>query len=280
MRILTVKAIGVALTVVATFGMGAASASAQGPRGKINIGQGHSGAGISGTVSQVVHRGGGAAGGSSNGGGGIATPAPPAPVVRRTGRYISYDYSNSGGGELRYVFDGGRDYCDRGTAVMRCFGPKPKPGEAPRRVPPPVTPEEIVERTLVNAELPSPRPNIDPGYAVTGMRAYLETGDRRTHRFDTIPTVLGPLQITATSTYTVDWGDGTVTGPHKTTGGTYPNGTITHVYQDTGVVDVIVSQSWTARWRLAGRSGTVGGLRSSGTIDDFAVQEVQAVRTH
>jgi hypothetical protein len=234
---------------------------------------------IGGVVDRVIERPGSEGGTSTPAG--TPSPLPPAPVVTRTREYVAYDYSNSGGGQLRYVFDDERDYCDYGSASVTCFGPRPEPGEpGPRRVAPPVTPEDIVERTLVNAKLPSPRPNIDPGYAVTGMRAYLETGDRRTHRFDAIPTVLGPLQITATSTYTVDWGDGTVTGPHQTTGGKYPDGTISHVYTDTGTVDVTVSQTWTARWWLAGRSGTVGGLRSSGTIEDFAVQEVQAVRTH
>jgi hypothetical protein len=208
------------------------------------------------------------------------SPAPPAPVVRRTGRFISYDYSNSGGGRVRYVFDKGRDFCTYESVSVTCYGPRPSRGEAPRPIAPPVTPQEIVQRTLVNATLPSPKPNIDPGYAITGMRAYLEAGDRRTHRFDTIPTVLGPLQITATSSYTVDWGDGTVTGPHHTTGGKYPDGTITHVYQDTGVVEITVSQRWTARWTLAGQSGTVGGLSSSGALPDFAVREVQAVREH
>jgi hypothetical protein len=163
---------------------------------------------------------------------------------------------------------------------MVCYGPEPPAVEGtPRRpAPPPLSPTEVVERTLVNVRLPNPRPNIDPGHAITGLRAYLETGNTRRHRFDTIDTVLGPLSITATSTYTVDWGDGTVTGPHNSTGGKYPDGDISHVYQDAGIVDIVVRQNWTARWRLAGQSGTVGGLRSSGQLEDFEVQEVQAVR--
>ncbi|MPZ71914.1 MAG: hypothetical protein GEU74_01575 [Nitriliruptorales bacterium] len=205
-------------------------------------------------------------------------------MVTRTRKFISYDFAGSGGGELRYVFDPQRDHCDSGSAVMTCYGPRPPRPDRPARrrpapPPPPVTPQEIVERTIVNVRLPNPRPNIDPGYAITGMRAYLETGNRSTHRFNPIATVLGPLSITARSTYIVDWGDATITGPHATTGGKYPDGTITHVYQDSQLLDVVVTQHWTAHWSLAGHSGTIGGLRSSGALGDFAVREVQAVRT-
>lgn len=208
--------------------------------------------------------------------------AAPAPVVTRSRRGITYDYSKLGGGVLEYVFDGRQDHCDGSGTVMTCYGRRPAPveGPAPRRAPPPppITPEQIVERTLVNVRLPDPQPEIDPGYAVTGLTAYLETGNTTSHTFAPIDTVLGPLSITATSTYTVDWGDGTVTGPHASNGGPYPNGQITHVYQRTATVDVVVTQHWSARWSLAGHAGTVTGLQSVGALEDFAVREIQAVR--
>lgn len=90
--------------------------------------------------------------------------------------------------------------------------------------------------------------------------------------------MLGPLSITATSSYTVNWGDGTTTGPHSTSGGNYPDGDITHVYRDAETVDITVTQSWTAQWSLAGQSGTITGLSSSGDLPNFVVREVQAVR--
>ena len=217
-------------------------------------------------------------GGDGSGG---AAPAAPRPIVSRDQRGVTYDYTSVGGGEMRYTFDPTRDYCDWTADYVECFGPRPprRPGgERPAPAPPPITPSEIVERTIVNVRLPRPRPNIDPGHAVTGLRAYLETGNRRSHSFAPIATVLGPLRITATSTYTVDWGDGTITGPHRTVGAKYPDGDITHVYRDAATVDVTVAQNWTARWRLAGQSGTIGGLRSAAQITDFEIREVQAVR--
>jgi hypothetical protein len=207
--------------------------------------------------------------------------------VIRNKREIVYDYTHLGGGKIHYVFDDTRDWCDGSQSRATCYGPRPKPvegqrpGQRPRRrapVPPPLTPTEIVERTIVNVRLPSPDPNIDPGYAITGMKAYLETGNSTRHTFDAIPTVLGPLSITATSTYTVDWGDGTTTGPHSSNGGKYPNGSITHVYRDAETLDITVTQNWSAQWSLAGQSGTIGGLSSSGALPNFVVREVQAVR--
>ena len=230
-------------------------------------------------VRSSAERGGGRGSGgteTTDGGGGPVKR----PVVTRNKREIVYDYTRVGGGKMHYIFDNTRDYCDGSDNATFCYGPKPKPGEkGPRApVPPPLTPTEVVERTLVNVRLPSPKPNVDPGYAVTGMKAYLETGNEKTHEFDAIDTVLGPLRITATSTYTVDWGDGATTGPYSSTGGKYPDGTITHVYQDSGLVDIVVTQNWTAKWRLAGQTGSIGGLNSSGDLPDFAVREVQAVR--
>lgn len=239
---------------------------------------------ISGVITKTT--GGGGSGSSSGGtvtqsGGGGGGPST-GPRITRNKRGIVYDYTDVGGGKMHYVFDKTRDYCHGSVNQTFCYGPKPKPvdGRPARRapVPPPLTPTEVVERTIVNVQLPEPNPNIDPGYAVTGMKAYLETGSDRTHRFAPIDTVLGPLTITASSTYTVNWGDGSVTGPHSSSGGKYPDGNITHVYQDARTVDITVTQNWTAQWSLAGQSGTIGGLSSNGQLPNFVVREVQAVR--
>ena len=196
---------------------------------------------------------------------------------------IVYDYTPVGGGQYRYVFNDtpGMDFCRGSVNQVTCYGPEPPPdrrGRPRRPVPPPISPREVVERTIVNVSLPSPKPSVDPGYAVTGLRAYLETGNSVTHTFEPIGTVLGPLSISASSTYTVDWGDGTTTGPHSSSGGKYPDGDITYVYRDVGTVDITVTQNWTATWSLAGQSGTISGLVSSGDLEDFDVREVQASR--
>lgn len=125
--------------------------------------------------------------------------------------------------------------------------------------------------------LPKPGPRIAPGWAVTGRKAYLETGSAPTAQF-TRDTPRGQLVIDATGPYYVDWGDGTTGGPYTEAGMPWPNGTITHVYERVGTYNVVVSQRWSAQWRLGGESGRLGGLRTEGRIDNFPAEELQAVR--
>jgi len=88
---------------------------------------------------------------------------------------------------------------------------------------------------------------------------------------------MGTLEIDAVGTYTVDWGDGVVTGPHAGEGRPWPTGDITHHYRSVGTYDVVVMLDWTATWRVGTESGTLSGLRTTGRISDFPVEEVQAV---
>jgi hypothetical protein len=125
--------------------------------------------------------------------------------------------------------------------------------------------------------LPRPTPRIEPGWAMTGRLAYLETQAPMTQTF-TRDTPLGPLTITATGEFLVDWGDGTTTGPHTDAGAPWPDGRITHGYIDTGTVDVVVTEQWRATWALGTSSGTLTALRTEGRIDALPVHEVQAVR--
>jgi hypothetical protein len=127
--------------------------------------------------------------------------------------------------------------------------------------------------------LPHPAPRIQPGFAITGKTAYLETGGSTTGTY-TRDTPLGPLTLQTTGRFYVDWGDGTgLAGPYEDAGAPWPTGRLTHVYTDTGAVDVVVTERWTATWQLAGEGGTLSGLRTEGRLDDFPVQQLQAVRT-
>ncbi len=82
----------------------------------------------------------------------------------------------------------------------------------------------------------------------------------------------------ATGNYFVDWGDGTTTGPHAQEGDPWPNGRITHEYLRVGAYDVVVTERWTATWHFGSESGTLSELRTTGRIDDFPVEQIQAVR--
>jgi hypothetical protein len=150
----------------------------------------------------------------------------------------------------------------------------PKGEEAPVA---PETRQTYAVRFWQGIPLPHPEPYIAPGRAITGLLAYLETRGTTTHTYTEPNTPFGPLTVTATGKYYVDWGDGTRSGPHSREGKAWPEGEITHEYINVGVYDVVVTERWTATWNFGGESGTLDELRTVGTIEDFPVQQIQAV---
>ncbi len=141
----------------------------------------------------------------------------------------------------------------------------------------PDTPLTYVARYWENVPLPRPEPYIAPGRAITGMFAYMETRGTTTHTFTEPSTPFGPLTIVATGRYFVDWGDGTHTGPHSHEGEPWPDGQITHECLHVGAYDVVVTERWTATWAFGSQSGMLTELRTVGRIEDFPVQQIQAV---
>ncbi len=141
---------------------------------------------------------------------------------------------------------------------------------------PPVSPRILAMSFWQDIPLPKPGPFIAPGWAITGKYAYLETHGERQHTY-TRETPFGPLVLTARGRYSVDWGDGTQTGPYDLEGGPWPDGQITHTYIDVGTYDVVVTEQWSATWQLGGENGTLTGLQTEGRIEDLRVEQVQAV---
>lgn len=111
-----------------------------------------------------------------------------------------------------------------------------------------------------------------------GNPAYLVTGSPSSDTFTiTLPHV-GPVNVKANGYFYVNWGDGTMSGPYDTPGAPWPNGTITHVWENAGAYDVVVTEVWTATWSAAGRTGTLGGLQTSATMRAFPVRQVVSIR--
>lgn len=126
--------------------------------------------------------------------------------------------------------------------------------------------------------LPHPAPHIAPGYALTGNPGYLQTNAPVARTF-TAATPVGTLTITAQGSFVVNWGDGSGwTGPYRTPGAPWPNGQITHVWENVGTYDVVAVESWTATWSLAGQTGTLTKLETSGSIPAFQVRQLESVR--
>lgn len=146
----------------------------------------------------------------------------------------------------------------------------PAPGATSR------SPAEIAALAWQRAPLPKPNPKIAPGRAIVGKDAFLETGGQL-HFSHRESTPLGELRIEATGSYHVDWGDGESTGPHRGEGKPWPDGQITHDYQRAGAYDIVVTEQWTATWQLGNDGGNLSGGQTSGRIDAFPAQEIQAV---
>jgi hypothetical protein len=134
----------------------------------------------------------------------------------------------------------------------------------------------VARRYWEERTLPVPRPSIAPGRAITGKPAYLETKGELTHVYEN-NTVFGPLRVVASGSYSIDWGDGATTGPYRLEGLSWPDGQITHDYLDIGSYDVIVTENWTATWSLGGEAGVLRSLQTTGRIDRFPVEQIQAV---
>ena len=147
-------------------------------------------------------------------------------------------------------------------------------------------PTQVVNPTTVavnfwnSIPLPVPAPRIPPGYALAGEPAYLVTGGTTDPAPFTESTPLGILTVTATGNYMIDWGDPLqpgLSGPYAFEGTPYPNGQISHVYDNSGSYNVVVKENWTATWTLGGLSGQVGGLSTQATIPSFQVEQLQTI---
>jgi hypothetical protein len=147
---------------------------------------------------------------------------------------------------------------------------------------PPAMLRDAITRTIRD-DMPRPTVEVPPGYALTGMEAYLVTNHQLeygpvTHAVDLGIAVLDVI-VTATGVTEVDWGDGTVATYH-TPGTPWPDGNVTHTYRDTGIVTISVTDIWQVTYRVPalGIEDTVTAPLPTRTLDDFEVQQVQAVR--
>ena len=126
--------------------------------------------------------------------------------------------------------------------------------------------------------LDPPTMTVKPGWAITGKPAYLEIGGAQTLQKPF--SVFGyDIAIDATSTYDVDWGDGTTAHGLTSQGGPWPDGSISHVYERAGFNTLTVTQRWSADWSIgaANRGRILDQLVTRATLA-IESRQVQAVR--
>jgi hypothetical protein len=146
------------------------------------------------------------------------------------------------------------------------------------------SPAAIAQAFVRSLGIPAPEPRIDPGWALTGMPAYLEIHGQEAFTHDEQIPGFGQLRVSFEPTYfEIDWGDGTTrVVDDGRTGAPYDgpeSQQISHTYADGDGGNVVrVDARWHATWRLAGFSGVVGGLQTSEEFP-LEVREMQSVRT-
>jgi hypothetical protein len=249
--------------------------------------------------------------GGAPGGTAPAAPDAPAAPARAAGPHVvaasgptptiypaavPYLTDNGGGGFCITVQDRSTSNADVATGINNAYEHRwqtlvgnyllcpgtPAPAGTPGAPATPALPPAAVAASfwaLHGADLLGrPAPSIAPGYALAGKLGYLETHAPTTRQFSN-PTPLGPLTIAARGTFLVDWGDGTGSqGPYDTAGAPWPDGQITHAWDDVGRYDVTVVEVWTATWSLAGTNGDLAALRTRGAIRQFEIRQLESVR--
>jgi hypothetical protein len=152
----------------------------------------------------------------------------------------------------------------------------------PTEAVPAVVLREAVTQTIRD-DLPRPELEVPPGYALTGMPAYLVTNHQLeygpvTHSVDLGIAVLD-VTVSGTGSTHVDWGDGTVATYHAP-GTPWPDGQVVHTYRDAQTVDITVTDTWQVTYRVPalGIEDSIEAPLPARTLDGLEVQQIQAVR--
>ena len=285
MRAVSSAVIGLAVLIVAHGGAFASTAASAGDQEELVITPGSAHDGFTFEI-EVTSRTSGESPGSST----TSSDASAVPVVQDATQETTTDpgpryivlMQGPDGPCLGWSTDPGTASTLTGTVRLVEIYDVCPPAEEGEAVPPEVIAEIEVLRFWATKPVPRMELEIDPGWAITGLRAYLETGpDSATAQTLTFDTPVGQAVADITADYIIDWGDDTSVEQYSVNGGAWPNGDISHVYQWAQPVTVTATQHWTGTWRMtSGPAAGVGGqlpqLPMTATLD-LLVDEVQAV---
>ena len=147
----------------------------------------------------------------------------------------------------------------------------------PTTGPPPLTAAQVAQQWSKTAHLPPPGITVAPGYAVTGLTAYLQIAAHSPWAAAFAdPIRADTISVSCTGTgFDVDWGDGTRTST-TSPGGPYPTGDVTHAYQQASTgAPLGVTEHWSCAWSdRVGDAGTIAGLASVGHLT-LEIREIQ-----
>jgi hypothetical protein len=144
-----------------------------------------------------------------------------------------------------------------------------------------VFPPRFVEslNATIQHVLPVANPYIAPGYAVTGLPAYLEVGAPVS--YDTSISVMGiSVRVWGEADYLVEWESSRTVLYERDNGGPYPHGNIRHTYATVANPQTIqVTGMWTVNWSARGQTVSGIPLQVGPVTYELPVEQWQAVRT-
>jgi hypothetical protein len=126
----------------------------------------------------------------------------------------------------------------------------------------------------VRKQLAIPKLHIAPGIAITGKPAYLEIADAAERDLTLADPFGGPsVVVHVKPVFAIDWGDGTGRDATESAGGPWPDGDVTHVYQDARATTVRV----VVEWQVTFQGGPLPGRFQTQNTLDLPIEQVQAV---
>lgn len=147
---------------------------------------------------------------------------------------------------------------------------------------------DLVREPVVDL-LPRPEPELPPGYALTGMPAYLVTHHDLTYQRPE-PLILEfqgtrlAVDVTGQATMYVDWGDGTGEHAYTRPGRPYPDGEVRRAYAHKGTTQLTIVDEWTLDYTVRADGQTIiedqiPPFRLPPVTHDLDIRELRATRT-
>jgi hypothetical protein len=234
-----------------------------------------------------------AAGDEGIGNPGVSAPVQVSPNAQGNGATITFTQPGAGGGgggtAPGAVGPGGpvvvNPWTPTNIAACQAQGgspvliPCPQAGPPGPPAPPPQPGGQIVAGATLTLqqELPQPKLTVQPGYAVTGLRAYLQidTPDNLPFTFQGFRNAVS--MVCHWTSFDVAWGDGAVDTGITSTGGPWPDGDVTHVYQQASPGDDLrVTEHWSCPWHDQIGGAGILQLQTQGDLP-LEIREIQTV---
>jgi hypothetical protein len=125
--------------------------------------------------------------------------------------------------------------------------------------------------------MPTPKMWLAPGWAIVGKRSYLELSTPTQQSGVVVHRGLPINYVCSVANAEIRWGDGSVEQFTRDQTGPYPNGGVSHWFDEPGSYTPTVQEVWSCVVSYRNQSRTVAVTPPAGTFPNFEARELQAV---